>query len=107
MKRSAFPFVCGRSGRVLRTLISSSAALAPAAFEAGAVVGEDALDLDPVAAVEAVAGLEEGERGVGGLVRVDASEAEPCCVVDRHEHVLPACLAHRSFRAVTGDAVTG
>src|SRR5581483_7834609 len=48
------------------------AALAPAAFEAGAVVGQDTLDPDPVAAVEAVTGGKESERGVGGLVGVDA-----------------------------------
>jgi len=50
------------------------AALAPAAFEAGAVVGEDALDPDPVSLIEAVTGGEEGERGLGGLVGVDASK---------------------------------
>ena len=40
------------------------AALCPATFEAGAVVGEDALDPDPVQAVEALAGGQEGQRRV-------------------------------------------
>ena len=38
------------------------AGVVPAAFEAGAVVGQDALDADAVAGVEAGQGLEEGER---------------------------------------------
>src|SRR6266571_5552459 len=45
----------------------SVAGLAPATLEAGAVVGENALDRDPVPAVEAHAGLEEADRGGGGL----------------------------------------
>jgi hypothetical protein len=47
------------------------AAVVPAALEAGAVVGEDAFDRDPVGGVEGAALVEEGERGVGCLVRVD------------------------------------
>ena len=58
-------------------------------------------------AVEALAGGEEGERGVGCLVGVDASEAEPGGVVDRGEDVLPAGLALRTLAAVAGDAVAG
>ena len=41
------------------------AVLVPAAFEAFAVVGEDFVDGDAVAFVEALAVVEEGERGVG------------------------------------------
>jgi hypothetical protein len=81
------------------------AALAPAALEAGAVVGQDALDPDPALAVEAIAGGEEGERGVGGLVGVDGGEAEPGRIIDENEQVLPAGLAPRSFRAVAGNAM--
>jgi hypothetical protein len=56
-----------------------------------------------MAGSEAVTGDEEGERGVGGLIRVHTGEAEPCCLVDRNEPVLPAGLPHRSFGAVAGD----
>ena len=83
------------------------AGVVPAAFEAGAVVGEHALDPDPVPAVEADAGLEEGDRRGGGLVWVERGEAQPAGIVDRDEQVLPAGFALRALRAVAGDAVAG
>jgi hypothetical protein len=82
------------------------AGVAPAAFEAGAVIGEHAFDLDAVAAVEACAGSEERDCGVAALVGVDPAEAEPGRVVDRDEEVLPAGTA-RPITAVAGDAVAG
>jgi hypothetical protein len=81
--------------------------LCPAALEAGAVVGQHALDGDPVSAVEADDLVEECEGRVGGLVGVDRREAEPGAIVDRHEQVLPACPAGGSHRAIAGDAVAG
>ncbi len=82
------------------------AGVGPAALEAGAVVGQHALDLDAVRAVEADELVEEGERRVGRLVGVDGGEAEPGVVVDRHEQVLPAG-ALGSPRTIAGDAVAG
>jgi hypothetical protein len=58
------------------------AGVAPAAFEAGAVVGEDALDGDAVAGVEALELIEEGEGGGRALAWVDTREAEACRIVD-------------------------
>ncbi|HKS78438.1 MAG TPA: hypothetical protein VJQ07_06175 [Gaiellaceae bacterium] len=83
------------------------AGVLPAAFEAGAVVGEHALDLDPVPAIEADALGEEGDCRGGGLVGVDACEGEPAGVVDRDEQVLPARETLGPFRAVACDAVAG
>ena len=71
----------------------------PAALEAGAVVGEDAFDADPVPGVEALQRGEKGERRVGALVRVDTGKAEPAGVVDGGEDALPAGAA-RSLAAV-------
>jgi hypothetical protein len=52
------------------------AAGVPAVLEAFSVVGEDFLDFDAVLAVEALAVVEEGERGVCCLVGVDGGVGE-------------------------------
>jgi hypothetical protein len=49
------------------------AGIGPAALEAGAVVGQDAVDGDPVPPVEADELVEEGEGRVGALVRAEPS----------------------------------
>ena len=74
------------------------AGVGPAAFEAAAVVGQDPLDGDPVAGVEADELVEERDRAVGCLVGIDGREAEPAVVVDRDEQVLPAGLPLRPPR---------
>src|SRR5690349_19747562 len=84
-----------------------AAGVVPAVFEAGAVVGEDALDWDRVSAVEAVRGGEEGGRRGGGLVRVELGESEASRVVDRDEEVLPASKTLCALGAVAGDPVAG
>ena len=69
------------------------AGVVPAAFEAGAVVGEDALDGDAVLLVEALAGGQEADRRGVGLVRVELGVGQSGGVVDGDEQVLPAGVA--------------
>jgi len=78
----------------------------PAALEAGSVVGQHALDGDPVTLVEAHELGEEGDRAVGGLIREDTRQAEPGVVVDRDEEVLPADPSC-ALGAIAGHAVSG
>jgi hypothetical protein len=92
----AFGFaVCLRSADagVERGDAALAAALFPGALEAFAVVGEDLLDLDPVAAVEAAAAVEEVEGGGGCFGGVEGGVSEPCFVVDADEQVVPAGFA--------------
>ena len=79
----------------------------PAALEAGAVVGQHALDRDAVGAVEADELVQEGERGVGGLVGIDArrSRAGSGRRSPRTGTASRPCLA--CARAIAGDAVAG
>jgi hypothetical protein len=97
MKRSALPFVCGRRVRVWGDG-GCAAAFFPGALEAFAVVGEDLLDLDAVAAVEAAAVVEEVEGGGGCFGGVEGGVREPCFVVDADEEVVPAGFAFGAVR---------
>jgi hypothetical protein len=65
----------------------------PGALEAFAVVGQDFVELDPVAAVDGAAAVEEVERVGGCLARVELGVGEPCAVVDANEEVVPAGAA--------------
>jgi hypothetical protein len=56
----------------------------------GAVVGEDAFDVDAVAAVVGDGALEEADRGGGFLVCEDLGVGEAAVVVDGDVDVLPA-----------------
>jgi hypothetical protein len=107
MKRSTLPFVCGRSGRVLRTAIPRSSQPSPQRRLKQVPLSVRTLEPDPVLAVEALAGLEEGQRRGGRLARVEAGEAEPARVVDGGEEVEPAGLALGPLGAVAGDAMAG
>lgn len=55
-----------------------------------AVVGEQLLDLDPVAAVEADGAAEEAGRSRRFLIRQHLGVGEAAVVVDGDVHVLPA-----------------
>jgi hypothetical protein len=59
----------------------------------GAVIAEDSLDDDPVAAVEGDCSLEEAGGGACPLVCEDFGVGEAAVVVDRDVDVLPAELA--------------
>ena len=81
------------------------AGLGPAAFEAGAVVGEQALDADAVRSVEAHQLGQEGCGAIGCFVGVDGGESQSGVIVDRHVEELPAGSAPRSLASIVGDAV--
>jgi len=70
--------------------------LVPGALEAFAVVCQDLVEFDPVAAVDGTAALEEVERVGGRLAWVELGVGEPCAVVDADEEVVPARLAAAS-----------
>ena len=55
-----------------------------------AVICEQLLDLDPVAAVERPGSAKEGHRGRGFLVGQHLGIGQSCAVVDRDMHELPA-----------------
>ena len=61
-----------------------------AAPVAAAVVGEDPLDRDPVARVEAPGSPEEGRRGLRALIGQLLHVGQPRVVVDRDVHPVPA-----------------
>ena len=68
----------------------------------GAVVGEEPLDADAVAAVEGDGAAEEADRGCGFLVGEDLGVGEPAVVVDGDVDVLLADrLAPVPSRSVT------
>jgi hypothetical protein len=67
--------------------------LVPAALEAFAVVGEDFLEFDPVAAVAVAAACEEVECVGGCFGRVELGVGDACSVVDADEEVVPAGAA--------------
>ena len=99
--------MAGRAGSCWTPICELGAALAPAAFEACAVVGEHALDPDAVAAVEALQFIEEGDRGVGGLVRVDDARTRAGWR-RRSRRTGTASLPCRARRrSVAGDAMAG
>ena len=80
---------------------------------AGAVVGEEPLDLDAVAPVEGDCAAEEADGGGGLLVGEDFGVGEAAVVVDRDVDVLPAAGAVDVRRcappeiAGAADAVAG
>ena len=81
--------------------------VAPAVFEAAAVVGEDAFDADAVLVVEGAAFVDEADRASGGFVGVDRGVCQAAVVVDADKQVLPAGFPACSAAAVAGDAVAG
>src|SRR6266540_133106 len=66
---------------------------------AGAVVGEDALDLDPERGEPGDCTTQEAGGGLAPFVRQDLGIGEPCCVVNRDVDELPAELAARTSGA--------
>src|SRR3990172_227091 len=70
-----------------------------------AVVGEQLLDLDPVAAVEADGAAEEAGRGRRLLIGQHLRVGEAAVVVDGDVHVLPADRAPRLASLVGGGRV--
>ena len=71
---------------------------------AGAVVGEDPLDLDAVSVVVGDGATEEAGSGRGFLVGEDLGVGEAAVVVDGDVDVLPALVVAAAVVAAAGDA---
>src|SRR4029450_12394079 len=72
---------------------------------AGAVVGQDPLDRDPVPPVVRDGPAQEGDRGDGLLVAEHLRVGEAAVVVDRDVHVLPADRVAPPARAICEGAL--
>jgi hypothetical protein len=74
--------------------------------ERRAVVGEQALNRDAQLPVIGLRCPKEGHGALLALVGVDLREGDSAVVVDRHEHVLPACALDSAF-SVSRHAMAG
>ena len=95
MKRSAFPLVWGRGGRVRRCRMPSARQASGVMRRAvgRAVVGDHALDGDAVAGVERQRAAQERDGGGGLLVGQDFGVGQAGGVVDRDVNERPSRLA--------------
>jgi hypothetical protein len=66
----------------------------------GAVIGDELLDLDPVAAVEGSCAAQERDRGARLLVWEDFCVGQARAVIDRDMYVLPADYLAACARAI-------
>src|SRR5579872_5700009 len=76
-------------------------------FEAGSVVGHDAIDLDAVASEEAQGIQQELDGGLALLVGEDFAIGEPGVIIDGEMEILPSLAPAIALAlAVAGDAMT-
>ena len=90
----AFGFAVGarsvRASEVVANAKPEAGGMEVAGAIAGAVVGEQAANVDAVLSVEGDGGAEEGDGGLGGLIGEHAGEGEAGMIVDGDVQSLPA-----------------